>query len=75
MKQRDRKNPSKENVLRATLTVDEAAQTIGIGRVSTYAAIRCGQIPSVRFGKRLLVPRAALEKLLSVEGRAKISAS
>lgn len=48
-----------------TLTVDEAARYLGIGRNSAYAAIARDEIPVIRIGKRLLVPKAALEKMLS----------
>lgn len=48
-----------------TLTVDEAARCLGIGRNSAYEAIARGEIPVVRIGKRLLVPRVGLEKLLA----------
>ncbi|MDO8636752.1 MAG: helix-turn-helix domain-containing protein [Dehalococcoidia bacterium] len=49
---------------RRTFTVQEAAHVLGIGRTSAYEAVRRGDIPVIRVGKRLLVPRAALEKLL-----------
>jgi len=48
-----------------TLTVDETAKCLGIGRNSAYEAIARGEIPVVKVGKRLLVPKAALEMLLS----------
>ena len=48
-----------------TLTVDEAAKILGVGRNSAYQAIARGELPVIRVGKRLLVPKAALEKLLS----------
>ena len=48
-----------------TLTVDEVARCLGIGRNSAYEAIARGEIPAVRIGKRLLVPRVGLEKLLT----------
>lgn len=48
-----------------TLTVDETAKCLGIGRNSAYEAIAKGEIPVVKIGKRLLVPKAALEKLLA----------
>ena len=53
--------------LRLTLTVQEAAQRLGIGRAQGYAAARLGQIPTIRIGKRLLVPVAALERMLQGE--------
>jgi len=47
-----------------TFTVDETAKMLGIGRNSAYEAIARGEIPIIKVGKRLLVPKAALEKLL-----------
>jgi excisionase family DNA binding protein len=47
-----------------TYTIPEAAKRLGISRNSGYLAASAGELPTVRFGKRLLVPRAALEKLL-----------
>jgi len=51
-----------------TLSVPEAARLLGIGRNTAYEAIRRGEIPALRIGRRLLVPRAALESLLSAVG-------
>ena len=51
---------------RAVLTVRETADILGIGINQTYEAIRAGQIPHIRVNeKRLIVPRAALEKMLA----------
>ena len=36
-----------------------------VGRNSAYEAARRGELPAVRIGRRLLVPRLALERLLS----------
>ncbi len=47
-----------------TLTVDQAAKLLGISRNLAYELVRLGQIPSVRLGRRIVVPRAALERLL-----------
>ena len=52
------------NQTRATYTVPEAAKILGIGRNSAYEAARTGAIPTLRIGKRLLVPISALNKLL-----------
>ncbi|MBA7647117.1 hypothetical protein ES703_54887 [subsurface metagenome] len=49
---------------RLTLTVNEAAKMLGISRGLAYEMVKTGKIPSVHFGKRILVPRRALEKLL-----------
>ena len=49
---------------RATLTVAETAARLGLGRNATYEAIRRGEIPALRVGRRLLVPVAALDRWL-----------
>ena len=49
---------------RLTLTVNEVARVLGISRGLAYSMVKTGEIPSVRFGKRVLIPRRALEKLL-----------
>ena len=49
---------------RLTLTVEEAAQLLGISRGLAYELARCGKLPVVRLGRRLLVPKAALNKML-----------
>ena len=48
-----------------TLSVEEAARALGIGRGLAYEGVRTGAIPAVRIGNRLLVPRIALEQMLS----------
>lgn len=53
---------------RQTLTVEEAAMLLGIGRNSAYQAIARGELPALRLGRRLLVPRAALERHLAESG-------
>lgn len=52
---------------RKTLNVDEVAQLLGIGRTLAYQAVRRGEIPSIRIGNRYLVPKAALEAVISGE--------
>ncbi len=51
--------------LPTVLTIPETAKILRIGRNSAYEAARRGQIPTVKIGKRLLVPRKALEHLLA----------
>jgi len=57
---------------RQTLTVTEAGQVLGLSRNAAYDAAKRGDLPVIRFGKRLLVPRAALDRLLN--GQAKVAA-
>lgn len=42
----------------------ETGRLLGLGRNATYAAAERGDIPTIRIGKRLLVPRAALFRIL-----------
>lgn len=49
---------------KATLSVEEAAEVLGISRGSAYQAVRMGEIPCIKIGKRILVPRVALDKML-----------
>ena len=53
---------------RVTLTVDEAAALLGIGRSTAYDAVNRGELPCVRVGRRLLVLRAPLLRLLGEDG-------
>ncbi len=54
---------------RLTVTVDEAAEAIGVSRVSLYNAIKNGEFKSViRIGKRILIPTSALLKMLENAG-------
>jgi excisionase family DNA binding protein len=46
------------------LTVDQTAEVLSIGRGSAYEAVRRGEIPSVRLGRTIRVPRRALLELL-----------
>ena len=52
------------NLNRETLTVAEAAQMLGISTESVYQGARRGEIPTLRVGRRVLVPAAALTRLL-----------
>ena len=47
-----------------TQSVQTAAEMLGFTRSSAYEAVRTGQIPSIRFGKRIVVPRPALNRML-----------
>lgn len=47
-----------------TLRIADAAKILGIGRTAAYAAIKRGEIPSIRIGGIILVPKPALDKML-----------
>ncbi|MGA7231483.1 MAG: helix-turn-helix domain-containing protein [Xanthobacteraceae bacterium] len=50
-----------------TTTIIAAAKRLRIGRNQAYEAARNGQIPVIRIGRRLLVPTAALDRMLRGE--------
>jgi excisionase family DNA binding protein len=49
---------------RLTYTLNEAARRLGISRALAYEAAQRGELPVCRIGRRVLVPRAALLRLL-----------
>jgi excisionase family DNA binding protein len=46
-------------------TLNEVASLLRISRGSAYEAAKRKEIPTIRIGRRLLVPSDALERLLS----------
>lgn len=50
---------------RRTITIDEAARELGLSRNAAYDAAKRGELPTIRMGKRLLVPRGPFEALLN----------
>lgn len=61
-----RERPSEQR----TYSVMEAARILGISRNSAYEGVRRGEIPVIRVGGRILVPAAALNRLLGIENSA-----
>jgi excisionase family DNA binding protein len=56
---------------RLTITVEEAGELLGISRALAYEMARTGKLPALRFGKRLVVPRKAIENLLELPEKAR----
>ena len=54
---------------RKTMTVPEAAKVLGIGLSVAYEAARTGELPTIKVGKRILVPLVALERKLQGAAR------
>jgi len=46
------------------LSVEEARQQLKISRGLMYQAIHHGEIPSIRIGRRIIIPAAAFEQFL-----------
>ena len=50
---------------RLVFTVEEAGRLLGVSRTTAYECVRTRQLPSIRLGRRIVVPRAAIEALLA----------
>jgi excisionase family DNA binding protein len=57
-----------------TVTVEEAAEILGISRGSAYAAVKNGKIPSITINGRILIPITSLAGML-VEAHADAGAT
>lgn len=55
------------SVERITYTIEEAAEVLGIGRSLAYDMASRGELPSLRLGRRVVVPRKALEEWLAAQ--------
>lgn len=53
---------------RPTVPVDTAAELLGISRSSAFRAVRRGELPSIRLGRRIVIPTAGLRALLGLDG-------
>jgi len=47
------------------ITVERAAKRLGISRNSAYEAVRRGEIPSLRIGRRYVIPLPMWEAFLA----------
>ena len=45
-------------------TVDDLAVELGLSRQVVYRELRAGRIPSIRLGRRFVIPRAAVQEWL-----------
>lgn len=51
----------------ATITVEQLSEFLGVSRAVAYEAARTGELPTLRLGRRVLVPVPRLLALLGVE--------
>ena len=56
-----------ETVDREVLTVPEAGRVLGLKVHTAYRAARNGEIPTIRIGRRIRVPKAQLQRMLAGE--------
>lgn len=59
----------------AVWSVTECAKILRLSRGSAYQGIIEGSIPHIKIGRRILIPKVALQKLLSEAGNGKDSTS
>ncbi|MFN8159955.1 MAG: helix-turn-helix domain-containing protein [Solirubrobacterales bacterium] len=50
----------------ATITIEQTAALLGLGRTAAYEAARRGEFPTRRLGRRVVVPVPALLEWLGV---------
>lgn len=60
-------NRSKQNAS-VFPSVDELARELGVSRGAAYAGLKNGHIPSIRIGKRFIIPRVAIQDWLRNAG-------
>ncbi len=48
-----------------TMTVEETADALGIGRTLAYELVTRGELPALRLGRRIVIPRSAIEELVN----------
>jgi excisionase family DNA binding protein len=52
-----------------TISVERAAKLLGVSRSVAYRAAASGQLPTITFGRRLLVPTSRLLEMLGLPVR------
>ena len=57
------------------LSVEDAAEILHIARGTAYRAVNDGLIPSIRIGRRVLIPTAGLRALLGLAPDGGVSAN
>jgi excisionase family DNA binding protein len=60
--------PDRSEDKRLVYEVPEAGALLGLSRNASYEAAKRGDIPTIRIGKLLRVPKAAFDRLLAQAG-------
>jgi excisionase family DNA binding protein len=50
------------------MPVDDVAEALGLSRAAAYQGVKTGEIPSIRIGRRVVVPTAAVRRMLQLDG-------
>jgi predicted DNA-binding transcriptional regulator AlpA len=56
-------------VSRQTYKMEEVATLLGIGRNSAYEGAERGDFPVIKIGKRIVAPKAAIDRMLGIDGK------
>lgn len=59
-----------QDVEKWVFNVQEVTRILGLSRNSIYQGIAVGEIPHIKIGKRILIPRASLEAIMEKTRRA-----
>jgi len=59
---------ARETIETLVYDVPTAGKLLHLSRATAYLMVRQGKIPSIRLGKRVVVPKIALERLLASAG-------
>jgi len=60
----------KPEPLSLCLTVKQAASMLGVSKAAAYQAVQRGEIPHLKIGRRVVIPRAAFDRYLALAGGA-----
>ena len=50
------------------MKVERVAAAFHISRAKAYEAVKTGEIPSIKLGRRIVVPTAAVRRMLLLDG-------
>ena len=64
---RGRAGDEGRSISRQTFTVTEAAEIIGVGRSTFYELVKSGRVPSLRLGRRVVIPTQVIESMLTLQ--------
>ena len=64
---------SNDDIQPLTVTVEQAAKLLGIGRSTAYELVHTGDIPSLRLCRRILVPAAQLLSMINGSAEASVT--
>ncbi len=58
-------DPQSTELPRVLLTVEQAAERLSLGRTTTYALVRSGELRSVRIGRLRRIPADSIDEYVN----------